>query len=194
MIQGACHNAAHMSGIGFGLVEFQKSRDVAGEESFVAKIDYRGPSNPKTILPRLQLDLTYHEDVVLEPQDKLIIHYYSDSLRGARAWCCSLEEILGEKMRAILQQRTRVPRPRDYYDLWWVLTNKNSKRDLVKQAFEAKCRLKNEPFKSAQDFFNKFLLAKNRAAWAVSIGRQVKDAPAFDQVVEELRPMMADLT
>ncbi len=30
--------------------------------------------------------------------------------------------------------------------------------------FLAKCRLKKEPFKSVQDFFNKFLLAKNRAA------------------------------
>ncbi len=39
--------------------------------------------------------------------------------------------------------------------------------------------LKKEPFKSVQNFFNKFLLAKNRAAWQVSIGKRVKDVPVF---------------
>lgn len=40
-------------------------------------------------------------------------------------------------------------------------------------AFDAKCKLKKEHFKSVQDFFNKFLLVKNRAAWAASIVKQV---------------------
>lgn len=193
LIQNACRNATHMSGVDFKLAEFQKTRSIEGEEAFVAKIDYRGPSNPKTMLPRIQMDLTYYEDIVLEPQDKLILHYYSDRLRGARAWCYSLEEILGEKLRAVLQQRKRVPRPRDFYDLWWVLKNRECDKALVRQAFEAKCKLKKESFKSVQDFFNKFLLAKNREAWAASIGKQVKDVPSFDQVVEELRPMIGKL-
>jgi len=190
LIQNACRNASHMSGIEFKPAEFRKSRSVHGEEAFVAKIDYRGPSNPKTMLPRIQLDMTYYEDIVLEPQDRFVLHYYSDHLRGAKAWCYCLEEILAEKFRAILQQRKRVPRPRDFYDLWWVLKNGKCDKALVRQAFEAKCKLKNEPFKSTQDFFNKFLLAKNRAAWAASIAKQVKEAPAFDHVVEELRPMI----
>ena len=194
LIQNACRNAAHMSGVEFKLAEFQKTRSIEGEEAFVAKIDYRGPSNPKTMLPRIQMDLTYYEDIVLDAEDRPILHYYSDNLRKARAWCYRIEEILGEKLRAILQQRKRVPRPRDFYDLWWVLKNRpDCDKALVRQAFEAKCKLKNEPFKSTQDFFNKFLLAKNRAAWAASIGKQVKDVPAFDQVVDELRPMIASI-
>ena len=193
LIHNACRNASHMSGAEFRLAEFQKTRSIEGEEAFAAKIDYRGPSNPKSMLPRIQMDLTYYEDVVLEPEDRKVLHYYSDELRGARAWCYRLEEILAEKLRAVLQQRKRVPRPRDFYDLWWVLGNKKCDKAMVRQAFEAKCKLKNEPYKSVQDFFNKFLLSKNRAAWAASIGRQVKDVPSFDQVVEELRPMIEGL-
>lgn len=190
LIRNACRNGAHMSGIEYNLIEFKQLRTVKDEEAFNAKIEYRGPSQPRGMLPRIQLDLTYYEDVVLEPQERRVIHDYSDNLRKAHAWCYRLEEILGEKLRAVLQQRKRVPRPRDFYDLWWVLKNQRFDKKLVREAFEAKCRLKKVPYKSVQDFFNKFLLAKNRIAWKASIGKQIKDVPPFDEVVAELRPMI----
>lgn len=186
LLRNACRNAAHMSGISFELVEFRRLREVSGEEAFNARIEYRGPSNP-TNPPRIQFDLTYYEDVVLPPQDLRILHFYTDSLRGARAWCYSLDEILAEKLRSILQQRKRVPRPRDFYDLWWVLKNKDCDRKAVRETFLRKCELKKEPFKAVGDFFEKDLLARNASAWSASIGRQVKSVPAFASVVEELR-------
>ncbi len=187
LIRNACRNASHMSGIGFELVEFKKLREVSGEEAFNARVEYRGPSNPSSGLPRIQFDLTYYEDVVLPPEDRKILHFYTDSLRGARAWSYSLDEVLAEKMRSILQQRTRVPRPRDFYDLWWVLKNKDCDRKAVRQAFTRKCELKKVPFKGVGDFFGKDILERNSAAWEASIGRQVKDVPSFKLVVKELR-------
>jgi predicted nucleotidyltransferase component of viral defense system len=187
LIRSACRNASHMSGIGFELVEFKKLREVSGEEAFNARIEYRGPSNPSSGLPRIQFDLTYYEDVVLPPEDRKILHFYTDSLRGARAWSYCLDEVLAEKMRSILQQRTRVPRPRDFYDLWWVLKNKDCDRKAVRQAFSRKCELKKVPFKTVADFFGRDILARNAAAWKASIGRQVKDVPSFEIVVKELR-------
>jgi|GEM_PF-4310523 len=90
------------------------------------------------------------------------------------------------KLRSILQQRKRVPRPRDYYDLWDVLKNKDVNRKAVRAAFLKKCELKIETFKSVDDFFGKVLLEKNATAWVASIGRRVKEVPSFDVVVEEL--------
>lgn len=191
LIRNACRNASHMSGVAFELVEFRRLREVSGEEAFNARIEYRGPSNPSAgNLPRIQFDLTYYEDVVLPAKDLKVLHFYSDSLKGARAWCYSLEEILAEKMRSILQQRKRVPRPRDYYDLWWVLNNKDCDRRAIRESFFKKCELKKEPFKSADDFFTKVLVEKNQAAWAASIGRQVKAVPEFAAVLRELRPLI----
>ena len=187
LIRNACRNAAHMSGVGFELVEFKKLREVSGEEAFNARVEYRGPSNPSSSLPRIQFDLTYYEEVVLPPEDRKIFHFYTDSLRGARAWSYSLDEILAEKMRSVLQQRKRVPRPRDFYDLWWVLKNKDCDRKTVRQAFLKKCEFKKEPFKAVGDFFGKDLLARNATTWEASIGRQVKAVPPFKQVVAELR-------
>lgn len=192
LLRNACRNAAHMSGIGFELVEFKKLREVSGEEAFNARVEYRGPSNPSAgSLPRIQFDLTYYEEVVLPPEDRKIFHFYSDSLRGARAWSYSLDEILAEKMRSVLQQRKRVPRPRDFYDLWWVLKNKDCDRKVVRQAFLRKCEFKKETFKTVDDFFGKDLLARNAAAWGASIGRQVKAVPPFEQVVAELQTGLA---
>lgn len=193
LIRNACRNAAHMSGIGFELVEFKKLREVSGEEAFNARVEYRGPSNPSSGLPRIQFDLTYYEDVVLPPEDRKILHFYTDSLRGARAWSYCLDEVLAEKMRSILQQRTRVPRPRDFYDLWWVLKNKDCDRKAVRQTFLKKCELKKVVFNTSADFFEKDLLARNAAAWAASIGRQVKNVPEFASVVDELRTMIEHL-
>jgi len=42
--------------------EFKKIRHIKGEEAFSAKIEYRGPSNQRGILPRIQVDLTYYAD------------------------------------------------------------------------------------------------------------------------------------
>ena len=190
LIRNACRNATHMSGMEFRLVEFKRTREVEGEEAFVAKIEYRGPSNPKTILPRIQMDLTYYEKVVLEPQDRIIRHYYSDSLRGARAWSYAVEEILAEKLRAILQQRDKVPRPRDYYDLWRVLGQPRVNKEAIREAFTAKCKFKKVAFKSAADFFQESVIEANRVAWNASIGKQVRVVPSFDHVVTELKPMV----
>lgn len=188
LIRNACRNAAHMSGVSFELVEFKKLREVTGEEAFNARVEYRGPSNPSAgNLPRIQFDLTYYEDVVLPPEDRKIFHFYTDSLRGARAWSYCLDEVLAEKMRSILQQRKRVPRPRDFYDLWWVLKNKDCDRKAVREAFLKKCTLKKETFKTVDDFFGSELIARNAAAWEASIGRQVRDVPSFKHVVSELR-------
>ncbi len=190
LIRNACRNASHMSGMEFRLAEFQKTREVRGEETFVAKIEYRGPSGPKTILPRIQMDLTYYEKIVLEPEDRIIRHFYSDSLRGARAWSYPVEEILAEKLRAILQERGRVPRPRDYYDLWQVLGQPRVDKEAIREAFTAKCKFKKVAFKGSAEFFEESLIEANRAAWKASIGKQVQNAPPFDQVVTELRPLV----
>jgi hypothetical protein len=45
----------------------------------------------------------------------------------------------------------------------------------------------------AADFFGKDILARNASAWEASIGRQVKDVPAFDRVILELHARLEKL-
>lgn len=183
-----CHRISEESGCEFQLLNFEQSREVPEEEAYEARISFRGPTQPQNVKPVIKVDLTFYEQVVLPPLSKLIIHPYSDAFQ-TKVLVYSLEEILAEKLRAILQQKDRVPRPRDFYDVWILLKIHSDKMELKKMraTFLTKCRFKNVSFQSSEDFFDNTLLRKNRGAWESSIGRQVQALVSFDQVVQDLR-------
>ena len=84
-----------------------------GNPSCQGKLSYRGPVSPRSP-PRIKLDLTADERLVLAPVQVPIFHPYSDAPEGGimvRSY--AYEEAFGEKIRA-LAERTR---PRDLYDV-----------------------------------------------------------------------------
>jgi predicted nucleotidyltransferase component of viral defense system len=65
-------------------------------------------------LPKVRIDLTSDEVVVLQPAKKLVIHPYPDADDlTTPIGCYPIEELLAEKLRA-LSERCR---PRDLYDV-----------------------------------------------------------------------------
>jgi predicted nucleotidyltransferase component of viral defense system len=89
------------------------------------RLSYRGPISPRSRdLPRIKLDLTADECVVLPPVRIPIFHPYSDvSEDGIVVLSYAYEEAFGEKMRA-LAERTR---PRDLYDVINLFRNAESR-------------------------------------------------------------------
>ena len=84
-----------------------------GGVSCQGKLSYRGPVSSRD-LPRLKLDLTADERLVLPPVRVAVFHPYSDEpASGIEALAYAYEEVFGEKVRA-LAERTR---PRDLYDV-----------------------------------------------------------------------------
>lgn len=81
------------------------------------KIGYRGPVSPTASSggwPKIKLDLSADEKLVLPPVRREVFHAYSDRpAEGIWINCYSYEEAFGEKVRA-LGERTR---PRDLYDV-----------------------------------------------------------------------------
>ncbi|MGL3210460.1 nucleotidyl transferase AbiEii/AbiGii toxin family protein [Bradyrhizobium sp. BR 1433] len=78
------------------------------------KISYKGPVSPTRSLPRVKLDLTADERVVLQPETVEIFHPYSDAPEeGIEVLAYDYVEAFAEKFRA-LAERTR---PRDLYDV-----------------------------------------------------------------------------
>lgn len=86
-----------------------------GRKNCQGKISYRGPVSPTTGgWPRIKLDLTADENIVLSPVHLPIFHPYSDAPDGdITVQTYTYEEAFGEKVRA-LAERTR---PRDLYDV-----------------------------------------------------------------------------
>lgn len=84
-----------------------------GTISCQGKVSYRGPVASRD-LPRIKLDLTADERIVLAPKRVGVFHPYSDApAEGIDALAYAYEELFGEKVRA-LAERTR---PRDLYDV-----------------------------------------------------------------------------
>jgi hypothetical protein len=142
------------------------------------------------------------DERVLKPvQKRTIVHEYGEPL-AAQVQVCALEEIVAEKLRAILQHAEKLhergwsrSRARDYYDLWCVLGAYQNQLDLYgfSSFLHAKCAVRNVSFKGPYDFFEKIMLNYIERTWEQWLGPLVPNLPGFGTVIGELRPQIASL-
>lgn len=188
-LEGCADAITRASGMKMSLAALSQTRDEVGEEALEGKLAYVGPSKQVTTKPMIKLDLTYYEEVLERPEKRPVIQSYSDA-EEARIQVYTLEEIVAEKLRSMLQQIKRVPRPRDWYDVWFLLTKEELDRSKIKDLFDRKCAFKDVPFQSSKDFFDASLLEKVAVGWERSLDHQIKDVPSFKAVLGELRHLL----
>ncbi|MDE0108227.1 MAG: nucleotidyl transferase AbiEii/AbiGii toxin family protein [Bryobacterales bacterium] len=97
------------------LQNFDLFENPRGSVSCQGKLSYRGPIAPHSGgLPRIKLDLTLDELLVLPSVERVIFHDYSDApAEGIMVRCYAYEEAFAEKARALGDRA----RPRDLYDV-----------------------------------------------------------------------------
>lgn len=104
------------------LISFKKYKNKKGIISVRGKIGFRGPLLQKRNLPKIQLDITASEILVLKPVKLKVHHPYSDEPKGGiTAYCYSYVEAFAEKVRALAERA----RPRDLYDIVCLFRNKS---------------------------------------------------------------------
>ena len=121
--------------------EFDIYQNPRGKLSCQGKISYRGPVSPTRPLPRIKLDLTADERVVLPPVTAEIFHPYSDMPEeGIEVLAYDYVEAFAEKFRA-LAERTR---PRDLYDVVNLYRNTDARPEQQQfvQVLREKCTFK----------------------------------------------------
>jgi predicted nucleotidyltransferase component of viral defense system len=121
--------------------EFDIYTNPRGTISCQGKISYKGPVSSTHALPRIKLDLTADEHVVLDPVQTQIFHPYSDAPEGGISVVAyDYVEAFAEKFRA-LAERTR---PRDLYDVVNLFRNTDARPDPVRfvEVLTAKCAFK----------------------------------------------------
>jgi hypothetical protein len=141
---------------------------------------------------RLLLDITLDEAVLLPPERRPVLTgLFTQPVPQVLTY--ALEEILAEKVRAILERG----KARDYYDVWRLLKEKGTAFDAatVYATLLAKCAHKGLPQPSIEQFFSPPILAQARAYWVSDLADQVKPSllPAWEQVVSELGPLLTHL-
>ena len=97
-----------------------------GQEAFhiYSVYPWQRSRNPSV---RAKIEITMDEPILSPVESRTIIHDYDEPLE-ARVKVYSLEEIVSEKLRAVLQQTEALregrwirSRARDYYDIWRIL-------------------------------------------------------------------------
>lgn len=98
----------------------------------------------------------------------------------------SIETIVGEKMRAILQRGYI----RDYYDVWRLLKEKSFNRVVAKEMFEKKCKAKGVGFSDVGDFFpnGTFEMLKEHLPNLMRLTRQ--PLPPLEEMIAETRDLL----
>jgi predicted nucleotidyltransferase component of viral defense system len=168
----------------------------AGQEAFTIRVRLPWQRTPQT---RVMIETAVDEKILKPVEKRSIIHEYGEPLH-ALVLVYALEEIVAEKLRAILQHVEMLQergwtrsRARDYYDLWRVLGVYQNQLHLsdFSSFLQAKCAIRNVSFNSPEDFFEKTMLHYVEKTWEQWLGPLIPDLPDFGTVIKDLRPKIA---
>lgn len=176
----------------------EKEPHPGGQEAFSIRARFPWQREPLT---RVIIETSLDEKILKSPTFRAVLHVYGESL-DARVAVYSLEEIVAEKLRAILQHIEKLEtrgwsrsRARDYYDLWRIFGAYGDQMDLSSFAsfLRKKCAVRKVSFESSQNFFPDSMMSYVEKTWDQWLGPLVPDLPPFFTVISQLRPKIDDL-
>jgi len=200
-IREACDRAARLLNE-FAPVEIvcerytEREPHPGGQETFTIRVRLPWHRAPQT---RVMVETTMDEKILKPVQKRSIIHDYGEPL-AARVRVYALEEIVAEKLRAILQHIEMLQergwtrsRARDYYDLWRVLGAFQERLDFsgFSDFLRSKCTVRNVSFDGPDDFFQETMLNYVDKTWQQWLGPLIPDLPDFATVMDDLRPKIS---
>lgn len=155
-----------------------------GKPAGQGRIGYRGPIAPRGDLPRVKLDLTNDECVVLSPVIRTVHRPYSDCVDTADITSYGYDEIFAEKLRALSERL----RPRDLYDVIHMYRHIDlrPKPETVRRVLDEKCRYKNIPFPTLVDLNREPRRTELEAEWENMLAHQLPILPPFGQFWDEI--------
>lgn len=156
-------------------------RNEHGDGGLNFYIGYIGPLGGQGNNKRVKVDISRSEQLVFEPELRDVLIDYTD-LEKHQLVCYSLEEVLVEKMRSVMQRM----QARDFYDIWYLLEKHGMHVDFYLTEFEIKCKSKNLLH---TDFSKKLTerLPQYKGRWQSSMSEQIKNLPNFDQMEREVQ-------
>lgn len=163
------------------------------QKAFTISAQYEWHREPAV---RVMVEMTTQEKPILPPVEKAIIHEdYGEKLE-ASLMTYRLEEIIAEKVRAILQFAAKLhergwgrSRARDYYDLRRIFKDyrEHIEVSLLPDTVSQKCAFKDVVFSGPADLFSPPLMQNLDEAWLRWLKPFVPDLQPQNVVVAELR-------
>lgn len=151
-------------------------------KSYNAEIKFTGPLQYQNFI---KIDISMRENLIFEPKMVNINTFY-DEIEPFTVRVFDLREILAEKIRTLIQRS----KPRDYFDVWFIMENKNFDKDEIKKAVIEKCNRIGVKYEPDRIFSN---IENLRRPWKTDLIHLVRELPDFDTVLSELRKQLAFL-
>lgn len=144
-------------------------------------IQYVGPLGGLGANKTVKVDISRNEQLVFPPAEQVTINNYSD-LEAHHLFCYSLEEVLVEKLRSVMQRM----QARDLYDIWYLTEEHGLEVDFHYSEFCKKCMLKEL---NPNDLSKKIAerLPQYKARWKSSMSDQIRNLPDFEKVAREVQ-------
>lgn len=158
---------------------------IPGDFQIEIPLEYNRGGARRQGLPQVKVHLTFDEPIIDKPVACVVKPLYSD-LSGFTVHSYSKREIVAEKMRSLLQQQKKWPRPRDLYDLWYILCRAGDRFTWtgLRPLFEKKCRVRKiQPDIAGLTSDN--LREWNKKVWRDRMGPMLQYLPEFDVVWKE---------
>jgi predicted nucleotidyltransferase component of viral defense system len=109
-----------------------------GHDGINFYINYVGPLGGQGSNKKVKVDISRSEKPEFKPVMQAVLIGYSD-LTEHQLLCYSLEEVLVEKMRTVMQRM----QARDFYDIWYLLEQHGMDVNFYLKEFANKCKAKN---------------------------------------------------
>ena len=141
-------------------------------------------------MPRIKIDLTLDEPLVLSPVVKSVEHLYSDRpADGISILSYDYEEVFAEKIRALAQRL----RPRDLYDVihFHRRMDLEPDREKVYSTLESKCKLRGIPIPTLESLETHDNRAFLESEWESQLKHQIHILPDFQSFLTELPQVLA---
>lgn len=139
---------------------------------------YQGPLGGEK---NIKCDISSDEKICFGPVHKAILDPYTDAEETCQLKTYSLEEVLAEKLRCLIQRTI----PRDLYDVWYLTAHAGVDMEDVVFEFQAKAAHKGlNPAALLKVLETKE--KKYQANWESSLQHQIGDLPEFEEVWRSL--------
>jgi len=166
-------------------LRFEIFTNPRGIPSCQGRVAYRGPLQNRGDLPRIKLDLTNDELLVLNPVVRDVHHPYSDKpANGMQINSYCFEEVFAEKIRALVE----ILRPRDLYDVIHLYRHDGLKpnQPIILDTLREKCDFKGIEVPTMQILMDHPARTELEVEWSNMLGHQLPALPAFAQFWDEL--------
>lgn len=176
----------------------EKQPHAHGQLAFTIRAQLPWHRNPHV---NVMIEITRNERVISQPKLLPLIYDYGETF-PYNIWTYSLEEIVCEKLRAILQNVKKLheigwtrSRARDYYDLWRILKDYGDvlNGEEIDKILPEKCALKDVSWNTVDDFFHESYLKGIQDSWDKWLAPLVSDLSPYADVISHLKALLDEL-